>query len=63
MGEIMECSDCQTPLVRDEAHTFCPTCDVKEYYFHIVTKYGPRECVERLGEGSAVVSGRNLLRT
>lgn len=59
----MNCSECKTPLVTDEEQTFCPACDVREYYFHTIRKYGPRECVERMGMDRVVVSGRNLLTT
>lgn len=59
----MLCNECQVELVEDAGMTFCPSCDVQEYYFHIVTKYGPRECAERMDSDNAVVSGRNLLKT
>lgn len=57
------CTTCGTALVDDSGEIFCPTCDVKEYYFHIIRRYGARAAAEKLPVGSAVVDGRNLLRT
>jgi predicted RNA-binding Zn-ribbon protein involved in translation (DUF1610 family) len=56
------CTACDTVLVDSNGQIFCPTCDVREYYFHLLRNYGAEEAAKMLPVGSAVVDGRNLLR-